>query len=430
MKVAHTLAAWLLGLSAAQAQTLIPLDSRPATFTLPAAIASLLGPEARSVPAELLGTAKRGADNARLWQWLDEQPAQGPLVVALDTLAYGGLVQSRTSPLSAEEALTRLTPLRERARQQPIYAFITLPRSPDATNRARNLAVARQMMRWAAEGIFQELHITWDDALPTSPAPQEGAQLAAEAPANVRVYPGVDEVLSSLVARALAPQPAALRVEYSQPETAQQVIKYEGIALTQSVRLHAQAAGYELREGGAQRAPLTLYVYNGGDSRKAALRISALLREAQRYGGQVAVADVAAVNTGNRKLWADLMTLRRVPNLAALSAWGTPGNNIGTALAHAKLVLSGADPLKQDALLAREYANDVLYSGQLRAQLRQAVPEAQLSQQGGAARADAALRQLSAPLFPFRVGEVYGLGSATLPWQRSFEWQFSLQPEN
>ncbi|MCV6021900.1 DUF4127 family protein, partial [Escherichia coli] len=85
----------------------------------------------------------------------------------------------------------------------------------DATNRARNLAVAREMVAWARAGVFRELHVTWDDALPGSPAPTEGAALAAEAPPHVHIYPGADEVLSLLVARALAPTERTVRVEYS-----------------------------------------------------------------------------------------------------------------------------------------------------------------------------------------------------------------------
>ena len=321
----------LLAASSAHAQILLPLDSRPATSTLPAAIAGLISADVRLAPSWLLGTAKAGADEAPVEAWLRTQAARPslPLIVSLDALAYGGLVQSRTSALSVDEALARLAVLRVKAKAQPIYAFITLPRSPDATNRPRNLAVAREMLAWANEGIFKELHVTWDDALPGSPAPTEGAALAKTAPANVRVYPGADEVLSSLVARALAPEAATLQVEYSDPGKAGAVIKYEGIPLTRSVELHAQASGFTLRPAGPSGPPaaLTLYVYNGGDTRQAALRISALLRS-----GKVAVADVASVNQGNPRLWADLSTLRRPAGLVALAAWGTPGNNLGTAL--------------------------------------------------------------------------------------------------
>lgn len=415
--------ALLLGSSPAAAQILLPLDSRPATSTLPAQIAGLISSDVRLAPHWLLGVVQQSGDDNAMQAWLAAQIApeslRMPMIVSLDALAYGGLVQSRTSTISAETALARLQILKTKAAEgQPIYAFITLPRSPDATDRPRNLAVVQQMIAWAAEGVFKELHVTWDDALPGSPAPQEGAVLVKTAPEGVLIYPGADEVLSSLVARATAPLPALLRVEYSSPKTADSVIKYEGIALSKSVALHAQATGFNLMEG-QTTAPMTLYVYNGGDTRKAALRISALLRL-----GKVAVADVASVNKGTPALWRDLMTLRRPVNLAALAAWGTPGNNIGTALAHAKVYLEGADPLRQDALLAREYANDVIYSAQLRDEVRKALPEQQL----GTPEASQVALKLAQPDFPLRLGQSYTLQDPAFPWNRSFEWQFELKP--
>ena len=409
-------------LGGARAQTLLPLDSRPATRVLPALIADLRGGAAHVPPASLLGNAQGGADPAALRTWLETQPKDGPLVAALDALAYGGLVQSRTSPLSAAEALARLEPLRTWTARtgQPVYAFITLPREPDATNRERNLAVTRTLLDWARAGSFAQLHVSWDDALPGSPAPAEGAALAKEAPANVLVYPGADEVLSMLTARALAPQPATVTFEYSDPAAARQVMKYEGIPLTQSAVNHAQASGFAVQEAG-QPADLTVFVFNGGDPRRAAVRVSRLLA-----AGPVAVADVEKVNLGNPRLWADLQTLRRTANLKALAAWGTPGNNLGTALAHAKVALApGTDPVRQDALLAREYANDVIYSADLRAALRKAIPEAQLTAPG----TQDTLLNLARDAFPLRLGGTYTLQDATLPWGRSFEWDFTLTPQ-
>lgn len=405
----------------ASAQTLLPLDSRPATRVLPALLAELAGNAPHVPPAALLGNATQGADPAKLTDWLSAQPTDQPLIMALDALAYGGLVQSRSSPLSAQEALARLEPLRawtERTKQ-PIYAFITLPREPDATNRARNLEVVRSMLQWARDGVFKELDVTWDDALPGSPSPQEGADLAKDAPPNVRVYPGADEVLSMLTARALSPAEQTVRVEYSSPEAVKEVIKYEGIPLVQSAVNHAQGSGFKVVEQAP--ADLTLYVFNGGDPRQAAVRVSSLLRRGER----VAVADVEKVNTGNPRFWADLSRLRQVANLSSLAAWGTPGNNLGTALAHAKLALR-ADPIRQDALLAREYANDVIYSAQVRALLRKKLPEDKLNSPG----AQTELLKLAAEFFPLRVGNFYSLKDAFLPWGRSFEWDFDLTPQD
>lgn len=426
---------------AASAQVvLLPLDSRPATSELPAHIAALSGERVSVTPPELLGNAQRGADPAQLAAWLEQQP-RGPLIVSLDALAYGGLVQSRKSEASVEEALSRLEPVRAwHASGQSVYAFITLPREPDATNRARNFAVAEHMVQWAREGVFAELHVTWDDARTGSPSPAEGARLREGAPENVLVYPGADEVLASLAARAIAPGVARLAVEFSNAAGARRVAQYEGIALSDSVRLHAEAAGWTVVPtqdapiltpfGGTGTRPtepndLYLYVYNGGDTRAAALRISQLLRR-----GPVAVADVRSVNVGTVPMWTDLSTLKRPQDLASLAAWGTPGNNIGTALAHAKVYVGrtseggAAFALRQDALLAREYANDVIFSAKLRPALRAAVPETQLASPEVAD----ILARLAQQYFPLQLGQLYVLQDASLPWNRSFEWRFDLAP--
>ncbi|WP_425148087.1 DUF4127 family protein [Deinococcus sp.] len=425
--------------TAASALTLLPLDSRPATSTLPAQMAALGGGPVHLPPAALLGTAAQGADPAKLLDWLAAQPKDGPLMVSLDALGYGGLVQSRSSRDSVDTVMARLQALRDwgAASGQPVYAFIVLPRQPDAVDRARNLEVARRMILWAQEGVFRELHVTWDDALPGSPSPAEGAALAQDAPSNVRVYPGADEVLSSLVARAEASTPAPLVVEYSQPDRADEVIRYEGIPLARSVALHAAAAGWQVVAGqpepiqtpfggegvrASDAATLTLYVYNGGDPRAAALRVSQLVRR-----GPVAVADVERVNVGNPRVWADLYTLRRPQDLSSLAAWGTPGNNLGTVLAHAKLVAgaSASDlfAATQDALLAREYANDVVYSSQLRAKFRALLPDAKIP----GSDAPAVLQRLAQPYFPLDFKVRYTLDSAAFPWNRSFEAELQLR---
>jgi hypothetical protein len=439
-------------------EILIPLDSRPATRTLPAKMAGLLGGTVFLPPSEMLGTAKRGADPVALTAWLAEQPKTGPLLVALDTLAYGGLVQSRSSRDSVATVMARLEGIRDwhTSSGQAVYAFVVLPRQPDAVDRARNLEVARNLLEWARQGVFAELHITWDDALPGSPAPLEGASLAQIAPPNVRVYSGADEVLGTLLARALAPNLTPLAVEYSLPQKADEVIKYEGIALSRSVALHAAAAGWQvlntlpkpiltpfggmgtlLEPNTSPSTPqiTTLYVFNGGNPRAAALRISQLLRER----GRVAVADVERINTANLRTWNDLYTLERPKDLASLAAWGTPGNNLGTVLAHAKIYThvpvhvpahiplernNTFDPIAaQDALLAHQYANDIVYSSHVRAKLRKRIPEAQIPSSDAAA----VLFELAQPYFPLEFKANYSLERASLPWNRSFEAELILK---
>jgi len=410
-------------LSVAQAQiAFLPLDSRPTTRILPLLIAELSGKTVAAPPRELLGDAKQGANLEGLKSWLETQNDSEALYIALDALAYGGLVQSRSSTISAEDALKNLEPVRQYAQSgKPIYASITIPRFPDAKNRPRNLEVIEKMLEWAREGVFKELRVTWDDALGGSPAPLEGTKIAKIAPLGVRVYPGADEVLSSLFASSLfasslAPSPKRLRVVYSDPSKVKNVLPYDGLSLEDSVKLHAESNGFRLFE---VVPDLTLYVYNGGDSRKAALDIKELARE-----GEVSVVDIAKVNVGTPAFWKDLRTLGVFHRLSSLAAWGTPGNNFGTALAQAKLWLEFGNLEQNRNLLAYEYQNDLLYSSVTRFEIRKVFPEAAL---GSEAARDWLLRRSSRDAqLRFPNGE-YVLESIFLPWNRSFEAEGSLE---
>ncbi len=75
--------------------------------------------------------------------------------------------------------------------------------------------------------------------------------------------------------------------------------------------------------------------------------------------------------------------------------------------------------------MAREYANDVIYSAVLRPQIRQALPESQL----GTPQAAAEVQRLAQNNFPLQLGQTYQLTDASFPWGRSFEWQFDLKPQ-
>ena len=405
-------------LSVAQAQiAFLPLDSRPTTRILPQMVAELSGKTVLSPPRELLGDAGKGANLESLKSWLETQKDSEALYVALDALAYGGLVQSRSSTLAAAEALSNLEPVRRFALSgKPVYASITIPRFPDAKNRPRNLEVIGRMLEWARQGVFRELRVTWDDALGGSPAPLEGAKLAQIAPPNVRVYPGADEVLSSLFASSLAPAPKRLRVVYSDPSKVKNVLPYDGLSLEDSVKLHAESNGFTLFE---VVPDLTLYVYNGGDSRKAALEVKELAR-----AGEVSVVDIAKVNVGTPAFWKDLRTLGVFHALSSFAAWGTPGNNFGTALSQAKLWLEFGNLQANRNLLAYEYQNDLLYSSVTRFELRKVFVDTTL---GSEAARDWLLKRSSRDAqLRFPNGK-YVLKSIFLPWNRSFEAEGALE---
>jgi hypothetical protein len=406
---------------------LIPLDSRPATSLLPVRIAAVGGLEVFTPPQKWLGTAKTGAnlEAIRDWLWTANPRA---LVVSLDALAYGGLVQSRSSTISSQEAWDRLWMLRlwKVVTKRPIFASITIPRAPDAKDRPRNLDVIRKAIAWAEDGTLERLYVTWDDALPGSPAPAEGAKIALEVEArglkNVLVYPGADEVTGTLIssfALQERQQKPKVRLEFSDPAARLNIIKYDGLPLEKSAERQANAAGLEVVTDGTEA--FTLYIYNGGDLRAAAVRLSVLQRRAS-----TALVDVANVNKASSPLVNDIVVLERFMKLWAFAAWGTPGNNLGTAFAQAGLRSTRPESSASLELLVHQYLNDFVYSSLVRDAIRKRWQESEF----GSEQVQADLLERVRTLFissKLSSKDCYQIADAKFPWQRSFEVQIDIE---
>ncbi|HEY8426141.1 MAG TPA: DUF4127 family protein [Limnochordales bacterium] len=98
----------------------LPLDERPCNHTYPGMLGAVGGVEVRVPPASLMGRKKQPADVDALAEWLKEaaETADG-LVVAAETLAFGGLIPSRVVSTPTEQALARLRVLEEVRRRRP-----------------------------------------------------------------------------------------------------------------------------------------------------------------------------------------------------------------------------------------------------------------------------------------------------------------------
>jgi hypothetical protein len=417
---------------------LIPIDSRPVTGQLPELLARVGGLRVREPPTAWLGRGSEPAQLPLLDRWLMAHRQPSALIIALDALAYGGLVQSRDSALTVHQVLARLQVLRrwKRLTGRPIDAFITIPRALAADPR-RNLAVIREMLRWQAQGVFSRLYVTWDDALPGSPAPAEGRSLrvlARHLHLRTLIYPGADEVISDLLARSSGYPPLPVSIVYSSALRATAILPYDGIPLDRSAWWHAVAAGvYPVRPATRLALPghphfpsvtpaATLYVFDGGNPWRAAWQLAQL----EAYG-PVAVADVYLVNRGDPPFWQALHASGAVLHLLGLAAWGTPGNNLGTALAWAELGQGLRAPRRaaERYLLAYAYANDVVFGDQLRPRLQRRSAAFLASAAGNHLIAHLA-RQVDPQLLRWPAFTEWVV-DAILPWGRAFEWGFALK---
>jgi len=239
---------------------LLPLDDRPPNLQFPRRLAAVGGISLRLPPKRLLGRYLTPGDCEGVWHWLEDAARDTDgVVISCDMLAYGGLVASRTTRVSATDTASRVARLRELKRRSPhlrIYAFAVIPRlgvtvsSPELAKlgpmlaryhelrhrpdldqaqsdelarlvrelpsqaiadhddmRRRNLEVNKRLIALAGEDVVDFLVLAQEDAPPTGPHVAEQKELVAEARARgvahrVRIYPGADETGIALMARA------------------------------------------------------------------------------------------------------------------------------------------------------------------------------------------------------------------------------------
>jgi hypothetical protein len=244
----------------------LPMDDRPVNYDYPRYLARAGGLEILLPPREWLGNPWRASRHADLVDWLVQTAARADgLIVAIDTLAYGGLIPSRTSAESTASVLTRLEVLRRLKTVrpgQPILASSVVLRISRANSseeekaywgtygsrmfrlsylehkeelgeasaiellerdslrtqipdevyqnyrqgRARNHAVNRAMLDWLAEGVLDYLLLPQDDTADYGWNIAEARSLQALIRARgltdrAITYPGADEIGCLLLAR-------------------------------------------------------------------------------------------------------------------------------------------------------------------------------------------------------------------------------------
>lgn len=252
---------------------ILPLDDRAVNTECLALLGQAAGLTVLLPPKEWLGTPWRVGEMARLAGWLADAARQaGALIVAVDTLGFGGLVNARRSADSLATVLRRLELLRELKRWRPgltLLAYSVLMRvnrdnhaeeekaywadygaqlfrlsvledrqamavatadeeaelarlrsalpadvvADYRGGRARNHAVNRTMVEWTAAGVFDYLIVPQDDTVDYGWNIAEARALRRLVQqlglaGRVSIYPGADETDMLLLARYAAQQAA------------------------------------------------------------------------------------------------------------------------------------------------------------------------------------------------------------------------------
>ncbi len=268
------------------------------------------------------------------------------------------------------------------------------------------------------------------------------------------MYPGADEVGAALAARAInAARGFTPRfvVSYAVPGGEEIVAPYEDGPVKITVERQVRAVGGTLIDGEADFfLVVNTPVERRGEfdptcaesERSARLPfLDALVAEMERRqvaGQAVVVADVAYPN-GADPVLIDLLQQRVcLPGLAAYGGWNTAANTIGVALAQA-CAAHGADTdarrQAQERFLLHRFVEDWGYQHLVRAEIR-----AWLEAETGVAEVTPAVlgaaRSRIADCLQALIGELPGFAgrwrivpdSVRLPWARTFEVDFDLEP--
>lgn len=394
---------------------IIPLDSRPVNTQYPELIARSAGLRVIMPPAGLLGDLSTDGDCEKIIAWAQENAYRADaFIVSVSMLAYGGLVGSRRPAQTRERALENIRFVEKLKRAHPImpvFAFDSIQRLAVTAGSAEELEYYNLVRSWATlkdevenfgaeskraefesvakrippemiekymatrgrnhevntavidmveRGVIDYLIIGQDDASKYGVHRAERERLVARIERlglvnRVRVFSGIDEAASVLVARMAAllygARPKACVEYFTEPGGESAIAEYEDVPLRENVVRHVIAAGGTTVER-PELADVTILVsHNSGTGEVMAdnvKRLAARASELIAAGRAVAIADLGGQKSERRLV--DL--LRRVVDVTRLSsycAWNTAGNAtgilIGHAFARACCFKSGLDPV-------------------------------------------------------------------------------------
>lgn len=327
--------------------------------------------------------------------------------------------------------------------------------------RVRNHTVNLTTLQLLADGTLDLLVLSSDDTSPIGLPSREKRWLGEWASHltlgdRLLMYPGADEVGCVLLARAYASLTGVVPrfvPFYAVPGGEGVVAPFEDGPVRLTVERQVRAVGGQVAsedgDGGVWLAVNPPVPGRGewdpalanGDRDARLPYLDALFAETRRRcgaGRAVAVADVAYPNGADPALIGVLGRWDRLRGLSAYGGWNTAGNTIGTVVAQAvaaSVAQSAGQRAAQERFLLHRFVEDWGYQRVVRGELRE-----RLVAESGTAepipanlaevtdwietRLNASISSLPAFAGRFRVAP----GSVRLPWSRTFEVDFDLEP--
>ncbi len=324
------------------------------------------------------------------------------------------------------------------------------------TRRALNHFVNVEAIKLAEQGAIDFLVIPLDDCAEFGFSAAEQRKLIRELEerrlqGRVHLYPGADEVGSTLLCRLhneVKGYKPRVFVRYSSTMGPQMIPRYEDRPLGESIKSQITVCGGIMVDSSLE-ADLVLMVnsptLNHGTMQEAAqalrdkdpsyhsFRNLREFVESIRYhvssGRRVALADVAFGNGADHELMQMLAGENLLKDLHSYAAWNTPGNSLGTVLAHSLIKLQdGRNPAgKPCKFLLDRYLEDWGYQVLVRTYLARNAKELGITYsdlKGRQPQIRAIALEMLQDFIRIHLGpcaDDYQLESVYFPWNRLFE---------
>lgn len=292
---------------------IVPIDNRPICYNLISDICAQDKDIELYLPKrEDLGGLIKSANIENIFLWLENLPNVDYIILSLDTLAYGGLVNSRRCTENFDEILSRVKRLENiiLAQSAKIYAFSSIMRISNnsineeekeywnpwgkkifeysynlhkskrlyeancVTNtipkeiledyiktRERNFKINNYYLELAKKNIINTLIFSKDDCAEFGLNVEEAEKLEQESKGykNILIKTGADEIPLTLLARAITEnKKVSAQIIFTHENSKNKISKYEDIALAECVKGQMSLAGVEIKDD----ADLIFYVNN------------------------------------------------------------------------------------------------------------------------------------------------------------------------
>ncbi|MCE1245832.1 MAG: DUF4127 family protein [Firmicutes bacterium] len=341
---------------------ILPLDGRNQTYDYIGRIVKIHGYEPIMPPRAIMGNIndydQSFKKNWDCWYWLNNNLDSrcAILILSADSLVYGGLLESRHSPMTILQALNQVNLLKIIRKKYPhikILVFSSIPRR-EAENRDRNFLVNARLLEFVKSGVIDFLSISGDDVTDISRQVSEIAimkKIIAENKLEAkvlisdvdRIRLGIDEsamVLFTRYINSTKKKKPCVYIEYRDITSARMKIDRYSATPVMSVALDmVEAVGAEVVYQ-PSLADLVLAV-NHPSSGRSMEDFTAKIKEL-RTDKPVALGDISA-RTERAVFFKKIWRAGLFPGLAGYATWGMGTNALGTTLCEGFARLSCKD---------------------------------------------------------------------------------------